>query len=330
MVPARPPTPSSNPVLAAGWPARPVVGRYAPSPTGEPHLGNLRTALLAWLHTRSLGGRHLLRLEDLDAGRVRPGSADTIRADLHWLGLDWDAEYIQSSDLRPYADALQQLSTYPCTCSRREILTAIQASASAPHEHEPVYPGTCRDPRHRHQDRPAAWRWAVPDETVCVTDQLSGQTLCQHLPTAVGDFVLRRSDGVYAYHLAVVVDDAAQGVTDVLRGADLWPATPRQVALQQALGLPTPRYWHVPLLSDHQGERLAKRGGAPSVRALRESGHDPARLRARLAGTLGWPVEEVASLDDLLALYRQWAALQSRPNLDKLSKFLPDPPPTEV
>ncbi|MEW6421612.1 MAG: tRNA glutamyl-Q(34) synthetase GluQRS, partial [Deinococcota bacterium] len=227
----------------------PVVGRFAPSPTGAMHLGNARTALLAWLHSRALGGQHLLRFEDLDTGRLRAWAYDTTRRDLEWLGLDWDAEYLQSERLDVYADAVNRLmaagETYPCTCTRREIRQAIAESAGAPHGQEPVYPGTCRL-RAAVPGRPAALRWRVPDRTVCVTDALTGAALCQNLPTEVGDVVLRRGDGVYAYHLAVVVDDALMGVTDVVRGADLWTATPRQVALGQALGYPTPRYLHVP------------------------------------------------------------------------------------
>ncbi|WP_425147658.1 tRNA glutamyl-Q(34) synthetase GluQRS [Deinococcus sp.] len=276
-----------------------TVGRYAPSPTGAMHLGNLRTALLAWLHSRSQSGRHLLRFEDLDTGRVRDWAYQVIRDDLHWLGLDWDEEVRQSERLELYAAALSRLETYPCTCTRREIAE----SAGAPHGPEAVYPGTCRD--HHDPARPAARRWIVPDQTVCVQDGYTGQMLCQHLPSEVGDVVLRRSDGASAYHLAVVVDDAQMGVTDVLRGADLWTATPRQVALQRALAYPTPRYWHVPLMTNYMGERLAKRNGAPSVRELRGGGKDAAELRAELARSLGWEVGQKVALDELLRAYRQ-------------------------
>ena len=287
------------------YPPRMPTGRFAPSPTGEMHLGNLRTALLAWLQARSQGGRFILRFEDLDTGRVRQPAYQSTRDDLHWLGLDWDAEYRQSERLDLYASALGQLGTYPCTCTRSEIQASIQASAGAPHGPELVYRGTCRDPANRHPDRPAAWRWRVPDEQVCATDHWSGETLCQNLRPEVGDFVLRRGDGVYAYHLAVVVDDAEMGVTDVLRGADLWEAAPRQMALGQALGYPTPAYWHVPLMQTFGGERLAKRGGAPSVRALRDGGADPAMLRAELVCSLGWEVGKTASQEALLEAFRQ-------------------------
>ncbi|MGI8747719.1 MAG: tRNA glutamyl-Q(34) synthetase GluQRS, partial [Deinococcus sp.] len=267
--------------------------------------GNLRTALLAWLHSRSQGGRHLLRFEDLDIGRVRDWAYPVIRDDLRWLGLDWDEEVRQSGRLDLYAAALERLEGYPCTCTRREIGEAVQASAGAPHGPEIVYSGRCRDPLNRDPARPASWRWRVPDQAVCAHDCWSGETLCQEMESEVGDMVLRRGDGVYAYHLAAVVDDAEMGVTDVLRGADLWPSTPRQVALQAALGLPTPRYWHVPLLLDYRGERLAKRGGAPSVRELREGGRPAAELRSELARSLGWEVPAEVTLAELLVSYRR-------------------------
>ncbi|MBB5375265.1 glutamyl-tRNA synthetase [Deinococcus metalli] len=283
-----------------------VTGRFAPSPTGAMHLGNARTALLAWLHSRAAGGRHLLRFEDLDTGRVRPWAYDVTRRDLEWLGLDWDEEHLQSERLELYAHALSRLDTYPCTCTRREVTEAIAASAGAPHGDEPVYPGTCRD-RPAHLDRSAARRWRVPAVTVCAHDTLRGWTLCQVLPAEVGDIVLRRNDGVYAYHLAVVVDDAAMGVTDVIRGEDLWPATPRQVALQDALGLPPVRYGHVPLLHDVAGQRLAKRGGAPSVREWREGGTSAGTVLALLARSLGWDVPDDVSAAELLPAWQAWS-----------------------
>lgn len=289
-----------------------VTGRFAPSPTGAMHLGNARTALLAWLHSRAHGGRHLLRFEDLDAGRVRPWAYDLTRRDLAWLGLDWDEEFRQSGRLDLYAAALSRLDTYPCTCTRKEVLAAIQDSAGAPHGEEAVYPGTCRAGS-VHPQRPAARRWRVPDAESCVTDALTGMTLCQWLPRDVGDFVLRRNDGVYAYHLAVVVDDALMNVTDVLRGADLWTASPRQAALHRALGLTPPRFLHVPLLTDYRGERLAKRGGAPPLSAWRERGEAPGRVLADLARSLPWPefqaVPQEVTATELLPL---WAAVLSR------------------
>lgn len=287
-------------------PPAPPVGRFAPSPTGAMHLGNARTALLAWLQSRSHGGHHLLRFEDLDTGRVRSWAYDTTRRDLEWLGLTWDAEYLQSQRLEHYTAALARLDTYPCTCTRKEVLAAIQDSAGAPHGEEPVYPGTCRGSVPQ-PGRPAAQRWRVPGGTVCIRDQLRPGDQCQDLRRDVGDFVLRRSDGVYAYHLAVVVDDALMNVTDVLRGVDLLAATPRQVALQGALGAPTPRYWHVPLLTDFRGERLAKRGGAPPLRDLREGGELPGRVLSQLARSLGWAVPEEVRAEELLGAWKGWA-----------------------
>ncbi len=265
------------------------------------HLGNARTALLAWQHSRRAGGRHLLRFEDLDVGRVRDWAYDCTRRDLEWLGLDWDEAFTQSARKELYADALARLDTYPCTCTRREVLAAIQDSAGAPHSEEAVYPGTCRSGSVNPQ-RLAARRWRVPEQESCVQDAGSRVVLCQNLPRDVGDFVLQRGDGAYAYHLAVVVDDALTGVTDVVRGADLWTATPRQVALQRALGYCTPQYFHVPLMTDYAGQRLAKRGGAPSVRDLRESGEKPERVLAQLALSLGWTVPAEVTAAELLEI----------------------------
>ncbi|TSA85658.1 tRNA glutamyl-Q(34) synthetase GluQRS [Deinococcus detaillensis] len=278
-----------------------MIGRYAPSPTGAMHLGNARTALLAWLHTRAHGGQHLLRIEDLDVSRVRPYAYDLIRRDLTWLGLNWDTEYIQSERIDHYQAALTHLQIYPCTCTRRQI-AEMTAAASAPHGPEAVYPGTCR---HQHTDpsKTAALRWHVPDAVICLTDHWTKQTLCQNLLTEVGDFVLRRGDGVFAYHLAVVVDDAAMQVTDVVRGADLLSSTPRQIALQRALGAATPRYFHVPLMTDYKGERLAKRGGAPSLKDLRETGASPEKILSELARSLGWEVPEEVTAAELLPVY---------------------------
>ncbi|WP_309572400.1 tRNA glutamyl-Q(34) synthetase GluQRS [Deinococcus sp.] len=287
-----------------------MVGRFAPSPTGAMHLGNARTALLAWLHSRSRGGRHFLRFEDLDSGRVRGWAYDVTRRDLEWLGLDWDAEYLQSRRLDVYADALSRLDTYPCTCTRREVLAAIEDSAGAPHGEEPVYPGTCAGVVTRHT-RPAALRWRVPASTVCAHDALRDWRLCQFLPDDVGDVVVRRSDGVYAYHLAVVVDDALMGVTDVVRGEDLWTATPRQVALQVTLGYPPVEYRHMPLMKDFEGQRLAKRDGAPGVRELRDSGRPAGGVVSALARSLGWDVPEEITPRDLIPLWRVWDAREA-------------------
>jgi glutamyl-tRNA synthetase len=269
-----------------------VVGRFAPSPSGLMHLGNARTALLAWLDARARGGAMLLRIEDLDRDRCRPEYAQAIRDDLAWLGLDWDAETRAQSQRGPdYAVALERLSqrglVYDCFCSRREL-----AVASAPHgsdDQPAAYPGTCREltaaqrERLRAEGKRPALRVRMPEGAVEVRDRLHGSA---RRPVG-GDVIVRRSDGLYAYHLAVVVDDAADGVTDVLRGDDLLGSTARQVALQQLLGLPRPAYAHVPLMLGKDGQRLAKRHGAVAVADLREAGASAHELVGALAGSAG-------------------------------------------
>ena len=274
-----------------------TVARFAPSPTGRLHLGNARTFLLAWLQARAAGGRLVMRVEDLDPQRSKAEHERRQLADLRWLGLDWDegperggphGPYRQSERGELYAAALAELDHYPCTCTRRELREA----SVAPHGREPVYPGTCRGGP-SHPERPAARRWRVPRGRVCVDDRLLGER-CEDVGEEVGDFVLRRADGAWAYQLAVVVDDADMGVTEVLRGADLWPSTPRQVLLQRSLGLPTPRYTHVPLVVGPDGGKLNKRHGAPDLSALREAGVDPRRVLARLAQSAGLIPSDVA------------------------------------
>jgi glutamyl-tRNA synthetase len=253
--------------------AQAVVGRFAPSPTGRLHLGNLRSALLGWLSARARGGRFLLRIEDLDPARSRQEHVDGLFRDLEFLGLDWDGPVLtQSNRGAVYRDALERLRqkgrVYACTCSRAEVARA----ASAPHlgEDGPVYPGTCRDGATR-PGRAAALRFRVTPGTVRFVDALHGPVE-QDVEHAVGDFVVQRSDGVASYQLAVVVDDAASGVTEVLRGDDLLGSTPRQLQLHDALGLPAPSYAHVPLLLQADGKRLAKRDGATTAAGLRERG----------------------------------------------------------
>lgn len=278
-------------------------GRYAPSPTGPLHLGNLRTALLAWLQTRLAGGTFVLRMEDLDTPRIRPGSAEQIMDDLRWLGLDWDegpdlegpaGPYTQSSRLRFYAEAVQLLRAkdriYSCFCSRKDIARA----ASAPHagDDATIYPGTCRElPLNEHLFRRAqyprrspAWRLRVNSQKVALDDVIAG-CYTQDLFRDVGDFILQRADRLYAYQLAVVVDDWLMGISDVVRGADLLSSTPRQIALFMEFGASSiPRYWHVPLLRDAAGHRLSKRDGAgASLSALRLRGDTPARVVGQLA-----------------------------------------------
>ena len=267
-----------------------VCGRYAPTPSGRLHLGNARTALLAWLWARSLGGRFVMRVEDLDPGRSRAQHERDQLADLRWLGLDWDegpdvggphGPYRQSERGAHYEAALARLRTFDCSCTRRELRDAT----FAPHGREPVYPGTCREAP-RHPERPRAVRWGVPPGVVELHDAVYGP-LRQDVATEVGAFVLRRSDGAWAYQLAVVIDDAAMGVTHVLRGADLLQSTARQVLLQRTLGLPTPRHAHVPLVLGPDGEKLGKRHGAPDLTRLRQGGADPQRVVAALARSVG-------------------------------------------
>lgn len=239
-----------------------TAGRYAPSPSGDLHVGNLRTALLAWLFARSTGREFLLRVEDLDTGRTADGAEARQLADLAALGLDWDGPVVrQSARLDLYADALTRLQTYECYCTRREILSA----PSAPHAPEGSYPGTCRDLTEtervaRRRERPAALRLLATVREYTVRDALHGE-----YTGTVDDFVLRRGDGTYAYNLAVVVDDLVQGVDQVVRGDDLLSSAPRQAHLTTLLGGTPPTYAHVPLVLGPTGVRLAKRDGAVTL-----------------------------------------------------------------
>ena len=277
---------------------KPAVGRFAPSPSGRMHLGNLFSALLAWLSVRAAGGTMLLRIEDLDPDRCRPEYAEQLMDDLRWLGLDWDGEPAwQSKRTFLYRDAFDALSarglTYPCFCTRAQRL-----AASAPHRDngEPVYDGRCgrlspAERAARMETRPPAWRVRVPDRDISFTDMCRG-LYTENLLRDCGDFILRRSDGVYAYQLAVVVDDGLSGVTQVVRGSDLLSSTPRQLYLQELLGLPAPRYAHVPLLLAPDGRRLSKRDGDLDMGALRAR-FSPEELTgklARLAGLWDGPV----------------------------------------
>jgi glutamyl-tRNA synthetase len=270
-------------------PGRAVRTRFAPSPTGDLHLGGAWAALASWVVARRVGGQALLRIEDLDTPRVVAGSEGRIAEDLGWLGLDWDeAPVHQSERTALYEQALSTLAArglvYPCECSRTEIARV----ANAPHPgEESRYPGTCRDrDPGRAMKRAPALRVRVPDETLVYQDGVAGP-VAQNLALEVGDFVLRRGDGVFAYQLAVVVDDLDTGVTDVVRGADLVTSTLRQVWLAGVLGGTPPRYAHVPLVVGADGARLEKRSATTTVRGLRASGVAPERIIGRLAHGLG-------------------------------------------
>jgi glutamyl-tRNA synthetase len=287
-----------------------IRGRFAPSPTGEMHLGNARTALLAWLQMRELGGQFVLRLEDLDFGRVRPGSDDLILQDLVWLGLDWDegwdiggkfAPYRQTERLELYETAAAKLETYPCTCTRAEVLLSASASHN---ETESRYPGTCLSGV-THPERPSALRWRVPNKMVGFWDLAKGK-ISENVNTNVGDIVIRRNDGVWAYQLVCAVDDLEMQISHVLRGDDLLSSTARQILLIDSLNGVTAIYAHVPLMTDYHGERLAKRGGAPSLKALRESGIQPSEIVRDLAASLGWKVTKPCHPRDLLGYFGEW------------------------
>jgi len=243
-----------------------VVGRFAPSPSGPLHAGSLAAAMASWLDVRARGGRWLLRIEDLDRPREMRGAADDIVATLQACGFRWDGPIVrQSARTQLYQGAFETLRSkgllYPCGCTRREIEEAVDADGGA--TGATVYPGTCRHglPEGR---AARAWRMRVPDREELFDDRAAGR-LGQNVAREVGDFVVKRADGLWAYQLAVVVDDAEQGVTDVVRGADLLDSTPRQRLLQNALDLPHPRTLHVPLVLDDAGHKLAKSAGASAV-----------------------------------------------------------------
>src|SRR5258706_4091373 len=245
------------------------TGRFAPSPTGPLHLGSLVAAVGSWLFARRAGGRWLVRMEDLDTPRVVPGSADEILRALERYGLTWDGDVgYQSRRIALYDDALATLRArslvYDCACSRADL----QRAASAPVGREPVYPGTCRNGLPPGREARAI-RFRAPDGVIAFDDMILGRSEEDVFETT-GDFVVRRADGLYAYQLAVVVDDAAQGVTQVVRGADLLTSTARQIALQRALGFPTPSYAHLPLVMNADGAKLWERDGALPLPSLDE------------------------------------------------------------
>jgi glutamyl-tRNA synthetase len=287
-------------------------GRFAPSPTGRLHLGNARSALLGWLQARAAGGQFLLRVEDLDRARCRPQYVDELMRDLEWLGLTWDEPPLfQSERDDVYREALTRLEqrglVYPCFCTRAEIARA----ASAPHglsEEGPRYPGTCArltagEISERSLARTPAYRFRAQPGEVRFVDGLQGP-YSQDVETVVGDFVVRRNDGVASYQLAVVVDDAATGITHVLRGDDLLSSTPRQLQLYAALGLTAPEFFHVPLVLGEDGKRLAKREGAFALAELRERGLPPERVLGLLAAWSGLGDGSPVTLVELVRRFR--------------------------
>lgn len=283
--------------------ARPLATRLAPSPTGALHLGNARSFLLTWLWARTNGARVVLRVEDIDGPRVKAGAREQTLDDLRWLGIDWDegpdvggssGPYVQTERLARYEEALVSLRdrglAYPCICTRKEI----EAAASAPHGPEdegPVYPGTCRGKFSTREEaraasgREPAWRFLVPEGTVAFEDDFVGSRACD-VGASLGDFVIAKATGP-AYQLAVVVDDAAMQVSQVIRGDDLLPSTPRQLLLYRALALEAPRFAHLPLVVGTDGLRLAKRHGDTRLSLYRELGVRPERLVGLLAAWSG-------------------------------------------
>jgi glutamyl-Q tRNA(Asp) synthetase len=267
------------------------VGRFAPSPTGPLHFGSLVAALASWLDCRRAGGRWLLRMEDLDRPRVMPGAADAILRQLESCGLEWDGPVVyQSARLELYRDAIRKLEThsYPCACTRKELEDSALAIDGSR-----IYPGTCR--RGLAPGKTArAVRLRTDDAPIRFTDRVQGE-IAQSVAKEVGDFVLRRADGIVAYQLAVVVDDAAQGVTDVVRGADLLDSTARQIHLQRLLGAATPRYLHVPVATNAAGEKLSKQTSATG------GGRDDVPKALRF---LGMPVPQDMAAPEMLG----WAS----------------------
>ncbi|WP_165244449.1 tRNA glutamyl-Q(34) synthetase GluQRS [Paludisphaera soli] len=288
---------------------RPGAGRLAPSPTGGLHVGHARTFLLAWLAARRAGGPVILRIEDLDASRVRPEAADAALVDLRWLGLDWDegpdhggprGPYVQSERRALYDEALDRLKAdervYPCTCTRADV----ERAAAAPHAEDegPTYPGACAGRSAADApalgDRPFAWRFRVPAGPVAWDDLHLGRREVD--PARLGgDFLVGRNGIGPGYQLAVVVDDALMGVDQVVRGDDLVPSTPRQILLYRALGWTPPDFAHVPLVVGPDGRRLAKRDGSIKLATLRERGVDPRLLIGTLAQSCGWTTSDEPS-----------------------------------
>lgn len=284
-----------EPDVVRGGAATLPRGRLAPSPTGRLHLGHARTFALAWAHARSRGGEVLLRLEDLDGTRCRAEYVDGVLRDLQWLGLDWDGPVsFQSQRLEALGVAAEQLlaagAAYVCVCSRADLKNA----ASAPQRGvlEPRYPGTCRARQSGAGGRQrGALRFRVPEGCLRFTDGIAGAQ-SHDVASEIGDFVIANRHGVPAYQLAVVVDDAAQGINEVFRGDDLLSSTPRQIMVQRALGLASPAWFHAPLVLDERGRRLAKRADDLSLETLREEGVDPRAILSWVGQSAGFDVPD--------------------------------------
>ena len=320
-----------------------MTGRFAPSPTGRMHIGNIYSALLSWLSAKEQGGEWILRIEDLDPQRSRREYALQIEDDLRWLGLQWDrggtadssGMYMQSRRMDIYAHYLKEFEskglTYPCYCTRADILAAVQAASGAPHESDGriIYPGTCRpaikgeadmeqdtitqegvqkgNNARKNSSGNASTRLIVPDRTIHFTDRHYGPQAV-NLATHCGDFVLRRADGAWAYQLAVVIDDALMGVTEVVRGRDLLLSSAQQIYLYELLGFPAPSFAHLPLLINEQGQRLSKRDRSLDMQHLR-SLYSPEQLIgiiAHAAHLIDRP--EPLSLSELLSLFT-WSSI---------------------
>ena len=298
----------------------PPTGRFAPSPSGRLHLGNLACSLLAWLSAKSQGGRIVLRIEDLDAERCPRIYADLLEQDLDWLGLAWDeggstggpnGPYYQSECAEIYTASYKKLEerglVYPCFCSRAQL-----HAASAPHrsDGQVIYAGTCRgltpaEIAERSKTRAPAWRVQVPDEVIAFEDGHMGHYE-ENLARDCGDFFLRRADGVFAYQLAVVVDDALMGVDEVVRGSDLLSSTPRQLWLYRELGLTPPKFYHLPLLLASDGRRLSKRDGDQSLENLRAK-YTPEEIIGKLAFACGLQASPAPTTPQALARTFDWS-----------------------
>ncbi len=288
--------------------SRGYVGRLAPSPTGALHLGNVRTFMVAWLRARSANGRVVFRMEDLDHPRDKPGAAEETVEELRWLGFDWDEEHVQSRRLAAYRDALERLKSaglvYPCVCSRKDV----ESAQSAPHSGEQLfYPGTCRGRFSSWEEaakvRFPCWRFKVPDDSHVEFEDVFAGPYEQDVSSVLGDFPLARDEGGAGYTLASVVDDAAMGVTEVVRGDDLLPATPAQILVQRALGLPQPAYCHLPLAVGPDGRRLAKRHGDTRIASYRAAGWSAERIVGFIAASCGMGDGSPTCLRDLLPVF---------------------------